>query len=106
MRMLLPLAGFMLISAAPASRLVSIDLPFDATPFADMGPAASADAMNNNCLSCHSGEMIRNQPALSRAEWAAEVAKMRAVYKAPVAEADDAAIIDWLTAMSAGKPGG
>lgn len=92
-------------AAAPASRPVSIDLPFDATQFAAVGPGApSADAINNNCLSCHSAEMVLNQPALSRMEWAGEVAKMRKVYKAPVAEADDAAIIDWLTAMSARLP--
>ena len=103
MRVLLLLAAAGLaVAAAPDSRAkVSIDLPFDATPYPDLGPGApSADAINNNCLSCHSAEMVMTQPALRRAEWAAEVAKMRNVYKAPVVEADDAAITDWLTAMS------
>lgn len=80
--------------------LVTVELPFDATPFPDLGKAApSADAINNNCLSCHSGEMVMTQPKLTEAEWAAEVAKMRSVYKAPVDPTDDAAIVAWLVAM-------
>jgi hypothetical protein len=98
---LILLAAGLAIAAAPAPRPVRIDLPFDTTQFAELGAGAPApDAINNNCLSCHSAEMVLNQPALSRMEWAGEVAKMRNVYKAPVAETDDAAIIDWLTAMS------
>jgi hypothetical protein len=109
MRLLLALAALLALGAAPAprpvSQSVSIDLPFDATPFPDLGPGApSADAINNNCLSCHSTDMVLTQPALTRAEWAGEVTKMRATYKAPVAEADDAAIIDWLVVMSSRLP--
>lgn len=109
MRLLLALAALiaalLAVGAAPAPRPVSIDLPFDATPFPDLGPGAPlADTINNNCLSCHSTEMVLTQPALTRAEWAGEVTKMRSVYKAPVAEADDAAIIDWLVVMSTRRP--
>lgn len=107
MRPMLALAALLALGAAPAPRPVSIDLPFDATPFPDLGPGApSADTINNNCLACHSTEMVLTQPALTRAEWAGEVTKMRSVYKAPVAEADDAAIIDWLVVMSARRPAG
>ena len=105
MRLMFALAALFALGAAPAPRPVSIDLPFDATPFPDHGPGQpSADTINNNCLSCHSAEMVLTQPALTRAEWAGEVTKMRSVYKAPVAEADDAAIIDWLVVMSARRP--
>jgi cytochrome c5 len=92
-------------SAAPP-RIASIDLPFDDTPFPDL-PAggASATAINENCRACHSAAMVLTQPKLSRAEWTGEVAKMRSVYKAPVAPADDAAIIDWLVAWSAQSAG-
>ena len=104
MRLMLALAALLALGAAPALRPVSIDLPFDTTPFPDLGPGApSADTINNNCLSCHSTEMVLTQPALTRAEWAGEVIKMRSVYKAPVAEADDDAIIDWLVVMSAAR---
>lgn len=107
MRRVAALAALLVLGAAPvpAKRPVSIDLPFDATPFPDLGHGApSADAINNNCLACHSAEMVLTQPALTRAEWAGEVTKMRSVYKAPVAETDDAAIIDWLVAMSERLP--
>jgi len=107
MRFMLAFAALLALGAAPApaNRPVSIDLPFDATLFPDLGRGApSADAANNNCLACHSAEMVLTQPALTRAEWAAEVTKMRSVYKAPVAPADDAAIIDWLVAMSSRWP--
>ena len=40
--------------------------------------------------------MVLNQPSLSRADWQGEVDKMRHVYKAPVAEGDAAAIVDYL----------
>ena len=89
------------IAAAP----VSIDLPVSARLYPELGRGApSADAINNNCLSCHSAEMVMTQPRLTNAEWTAEVVKMRNVFKAPIDPADDAAIIAWLTAMSAGMP--
>ena len=81
---------------------VSVDLPDDFVPFADVPAGPSAAAINANCLACHSAEMILFQPHLSRPEWQAEVTKMRTIYKAPVDAADDAAILDWLVAMQAG----
>lgn len=83
--------------------MVSITLPDDFVSFADIADGPSADAVNANCLSCHSGEMVLNQPHLSRAEWAATVTKMRATYKAPIDAADEAAILDWLVAMQASR---
>jgi cytochrome c553 len=56
----------------------------------------AADAINNNCLACHSADMVLNQPALPRTTWEAEVHKMIKVYRAPVDEADLAAIVDYL----------
>ncbi len=79
---------------------VAVELPFDAEPYPEFAGGPSAEAMNNNCLSCHSGSMVLAQPVLSKAGWAAEVAKMRNVYKAPVDPAEDAAIIAWLVAQS------
>ena len=58
-----------------------------------------ADAINNNCLACHSAGMVLTQPALSRAEWQSEVEKMRSTYKAPVEESDVPAIVDYLVAL-------
>jgi hypothetical protein len=40
--------------------------------------------------------MVLTQPHLSRADWQAEVEKMRNAYKAPIADADVPAIVDYL----------
>ena len=55
-----------------------------------------AEAINNNCLACHSAGMVLTQPYLSRAEWQSEVDKMRNIYKAPIAAEDVTAIVDYL----------
>jgi hypothetical protein len=55
-----------------------------------------AEAINNNCLACHSAGMVLTQPYLSRTEWQSEVDKMRNIYKAPIAAEDVAAIVDYL----------
>ena len=60
---------------------------------------SKADAINNNCLACHSAGMVLTQPALSRTEWQSEVEKMRSTYKAPVEESDVPAIVDYLGAL-------
>ncbi len=75
---------------------VSVDLPFGDTTFPD-GPGL--DVINNNCLACHSAGMVLTQPPLPRAVWQTEVEKMRAAYKAPVAQQDVQPIVDYLTRL-------
>jgi hypothetical protein len=58
-----------------------------------------ADAINNNCIACHSADMVLDQPALPRATWEAEVRKMINVYKAPIANSDVAAIVGYLAKL-------
>ena len=55
-------------------------------------------ATTNNCLACHSAGTVLNQPSLKRAEWKTEVNKMRNTYKAPVPDANAAAIVNYLPA--------
>jgi hypothetical protein len=81
-------------------KAVKIDLPDSDKMFPD-GPGA--DAINNNCLACHSADMVLNQPALSKQAWAAEVSKMISAYKAPVAPEDVGAIVDYLAALKGAK---
>ena len=81
-------------AAAPTLRSVAVDLPQGSRVFPD-GPGS--DALNRNCLGCHSADMVLNQPAFPRAAWQAEVEKMIKVYKAPVPAADVPAIVDYLT---------
>lgn len=78
---------------------VKVDLPDSARTFSGSG----SDAVNNNCLACHSAGMVLNQPALPKAAWQAEVGKMINVFKAPVAKEDVAAIVDYLTANKGEK---
>jgi hypothetical protein len=79
-----------------ALKSVNVDLPAGDGMFPD-GPGA--DAANNNCLACHSAEMVLNQPALSKAHWQAEVDKMRMAYKAPVDAKDVDAIVAYLVSI-------
>jgi mono/diheme cytochrome c family protein len=84
--------------AVPAS--VSVNFPPDSRTL----PAGQGmDAVVRNCTACHSVGMILNQPLMPEAGWAAEVAKMGAVYKAPVQKADVPAIVAYLTAIKGKK---
>ena len=108
-RALLPISlvvgvAFALVGAQAESQLslksVSVDLPPGDDMFAN-GPGA--DAMNNNCLACHSADMVLNQPALPMTQWHAEVDKMRTAYKAPIDPKDVGAILDNLVSIKGVK---
>src|SRR6202047_3982350 len=79
---------------------VKMDLPDSDRMFPD-GPGS--DAINNNCLACHSAGMVLNQPALSKPAWEAEVSKMINNYKAPVASEDVGAIVEYLANVKGAK---
>jgi cytochrome c5 len=88
------------ISAAGVTlQSVRVDIPDRGMTF----PGSGSDAINNNCLVCHSAGMVLTQPALSKAAWQAEVDKMIHVYKAPVAPEDAATIVDYLAGMKGGN---
>ena len=55
-----------------------------------------------NCIMCHSHEYITTQPAFTRDQWKASVAKMQAKYGAPLAPENLDALLDYL-AQSYGK---
>jgi hypothetical protein len=79
---------------------VSVELP----PGDDMFPnGPGVDAINDNCLACHSASMVLNQPALPMAQWQAEVDKMQAAYKAPIDPKDVDAILDYLVSIKGVK---
>src|ERR1700682_1244314 len=79
---------------------VKVDLP-DSDRMFPAGPGS--DAINNNCLACHSAGMVLNQPALSKQAWAAEVNKMINAYKAPIGPEDVGAIVEYLTRIKGAK---
>jgi cytochrome c5 len=83
--------------AAAAQKPVSIQLPAQGTAFR---PAPGVEIAQHECLTCHSSEYVTQQPALSKAAWAAEVAKMRGPYGAPIpaSEVDD--LVAYLVAQN------
>jgi mono/diheme cytochrome c family protein len=93
-----PLAAW--AQAAPVLKSMTADLPAGDREFPG---GAAADAMNNNCLACHSAGMVLNQPDLAKAQWEAEVHKMISVYKAPITDADVASIIAYLDQTKGAK---
>ena len=104
-RTLLPIALVVGVAFAPfcaqaesqlSLKSVNVDLPAGDDTFPN-GPGA--DAINNNCLACHSADMVLNQPALPKAQWEAEVDKMIAAYKAPIDPKDVGAILDYLASV-------
>jgi len=80
---------------APITTLKSpkVDVPTSDAMF-PAGPGS--DAINNNCLACHSADHVLNQPSLSRMAWQEVVDKMITAYKAPVSPDDAKAIVDYL----------
>lgn len=101
---LLAVAAFCPVSAwaqaAPVLKSVSVDLPPGDRMFPGGG---AADAINNNCVACHSAGMVLNQPNLPKATWEAEVQKMISVYKAPIEDADVPAIVAYLVRTKGAK---
>jgi cytochrome c5 len=88
-------------AAAPIEfKSVNIDLPDSDKMFRD-GPGS--DTINNNCLACHSADMVLNQPAMPKDVWKSEVDKMISTYKAPIAAEDVTAIVDYLAAVKGTK---
>lgn len=87
-------------SVAQAPRqLVSppeVDLPFGDAAFPD---GKGVQAMNDNCLACHSVDHVMNQPSLSREGWDEVVKKMVRAYKAPISPEDQKQIVDYLAAI-------
>jgi cytochrome c5 len=107
-RAMLPIVVAASLVAAPPSghaadalsfKSISVDLPTGDRMFEGPG----ADAVNNNCLACHSAGMVLTQPALTKAQWRAEIEKMRTAYKAPIDPTDVDAITDYLVSIKGAK---
>lgn len=88
-----------LLGAGPAT--VSIPSPPDTVAFKSAPGVALA---TGNCQICHSAAYVYTQPRLTRAQWTAEVNKMRTVYGAPVPPTDVPGIVDYLMTQN-GKKG-
>jgi hypothetical protein len=109
LRKLLPVIVLLGLASVPLAlrgatpfelKSVKIDLPDSDRMFPE-GPGS--DAINNNCLACHSAGMVLNQPSLPKQAWTAEVNKMINNYKAPIAPEDVGTIVEYLTALKGAK---
>ena len=91
--------GFVLLPhSGQAATITTLKSPkFDVPTSDTMFPAGpGSDAINNNCLACHSADHVLNQPSLSREAWQEVVNKMITAYKAPVSPEDAKAIVEYL----------
>jgi cytochrome c553 len=77
-------------------RSVSVVLPESQRTFAGGG---TAEAINKECLICHSASMVLTQPEMSLTQWKAEEEKMRSAYDAPIDPKDDDVIADYLAKL-------
>ena len=109
------LALCFLLAGAAWSTSKSIALPPDT---AQLKPSTlpGYQKAQANCVACHSAEYMLYQPASApRGYWEAMVKRMQSVFKAPIADADMPAIVDYLvktygaeqpsSAMGAGPQG-
>jgi cytochrome c553 len=92
-------AGLLSLRAPAASSpsVVTVTFPATTVQFKPGPNLASAQA---NCLTCHGADYVYNQPPLSKAQWTAEVTKMRNAYKAPIADGDVDKIVDYLMSQN------
>jgi mono/diheme cytochrome c family protein len=65
-------------------------------------PGEGADAINNNCLACHSADHVLYQPLLSKEAWEEVVHKMVTAYKAPISPDDQKQIVEYLARTKSG----
>jgi mono/diheme cytochrome c family protein len=92
-------AAAMLLSAAGGSSWAaskSITLPPDGVQLKASSLPGYALAQTN-CVACHSAEyMLYQPPTAPRPYWDAMVKRMKAVFKAPINDADMPAIVEYL----------
>ena len=84
-------------AAGPAAAVVKTMQGPPDTVFLTPSPLPGYAKAQANCTMCHSAEYMRYQPpTASRAYWDAMVHRMKAVFKAPVEDADMPLIVDYL----------
>jgi len=87
-------AALTLAVASAAAYSLTIELPKET---AQLQPGPHLDLATARCMICHSADYIATQPPnLPRATWAAEVAKMKKVYGAPIADEDIEPLTEYL----------
>jgi mono/diheme cytochrome c family protein len=89
-----PLISLLAASASAIAGPTTYQLPEET---ADFKPGAGVETAETYCRICHSADYVATQPSKTgKAFWEAEVQKMIKVFKAPIPDADAAAIADYL----------
>lgn len=65
----------------------------------DIPNGPNVEIYRKDCLICHTARYVSMQPRFSKTVWQSEVKKMVDAYGAPVSEADQALIVDYLVAV-------
>ena len=95
-----PLLALLAVSAPAIGSPITYQLPDETAEVTRawiVKPSTGNESAQANCAACHSVDYISTQPPKKgKAFWGAEVQKMIKVFKAPIAEADAAAITDYL----------
>ena len=59
----------------------------------------NVETYSKNCLICHTARYVLMQPRFPKTVWQSEVKKMVDAYGAPISEADQALIVEYLVAV-------
>jgi len=97
-KMLIAIAALAVLAAAGTASAVTkaID-PAQDTVFLKASPLPGFAKAQAQCVACHSAEyMLYQPPTAARGYWENMVKRMKAVFKAPVNDADMPEIIDYL----------
>jgi hypothetical protein len=65
----------------------------------DIPAGPNVQTYRNDCLTCHSARYVTSQPNFARTVWEKEVKKMVEAYGAPIPDADQQKIVDYLVAV-------
>jgi cytochrome c5 len=65
----------------------------------EITPGPNVQVYEKDCLICHTARYVSMQPRFSKAVWQSEVKKMVDAYGAPIPEADQALIVEYLVAV-------
>ncbi|MBE0498279.1 MAG: sulfite:cytochrome C oxidoreductase subunit B [Campylobacterales bacterium] len=91
---LLAMLGAVALNAADVREIrEDIEIPYISY---DIKMGEHFDAVQTNCLTCHSFGYVTNQGPQSKEQWRKKVEKMVVHFKAPITDADSADITEYL----------
>ena len=92
----LTLATLIAMAGSVSAGVKSIQLPPDGAQLM-VSPLPGYEKARNNCVACHSAEYMQYQPpTAARPYWENVVKRMKAVFNAPINDADMPDIVDYL----------